>query len=249
MSTGVVFDIKEFAVFDGPGIRTTVFMKGCPLRCQWCHNPEGLSPRPQLMVSTAACVHCGACERVCRHPGNCVACGDCIPVCHLGLRKIAGVEWTAEALAARLNKDACHLMQKYRVHSCTDVTGFGLLGHGLEMAQGSGCTLHLSVTKIPYHKEAEEFAGMGFVPAGAYRNRNFAESSVLVRGKVSRAMQDILYDPQTSGGLLIAVDEKDSEALLRELEEMVPGAQKIGYVTEPEEKPLILENGSEAAFS
>ena len=150
---------------------------------------------------------------------------------------------------ARLNKDACHLMQKYRVHSCTDVTGFGLLGHGLEMAQGSGCTLHLSVTKIPYHKEAEEFAGMGFVPAGAYRNRNFAESSVLVRGKVSRAMQDILYDPQTSGGLLIAVDEKDSEALLRELEEMVPGAQKIGYVTEPEEKPLILENGSEAAFS
>ena len=106
MSTGIVFDIKEFAVFDGPGIRTTVFMKGCPLRCQWCHNPEGLSPRPQLMVSTAACVHCGACERVCRHPGNCVACGDCIPVCHLGLRKIAGVEWTAEALAARLNKDA-----------------------------------------------------------------------------------------------------------------------------------------------
>ena len=106
MSTGIVFDIKEFAVFDGPGIRTTVFMKGCPLRCQWCHNPEGLSPRPQLMVSTAACVHCGACERVCRHPGNCVACGDCIPVCHLGLRKIAGIEWTAEALAARLNKDA-----------------------------------------------------------------------------------------------------------------------------------------------
>lgn len=106
MSTGIVFDIKEFAVFDGPGIRTTVFMKGCPLRCQWCHNPEGLSPKPQLMVSAAACVHCGACERACQHPDHCIACGDCIPACRLGLRKIAGVEWTAEALAARLNKDA-----------------------------------------------------------------------------------------------------------------------------------------------
>ena len=68
---GTVFDIKEFAVFDGPGIRTTVFMKGCPLRCRWCHNPEGLSAVPQLMVSTAACIHCGACERVCRHPDGC----------------------------------------------------------------------------------------------------------------------------------------------------------------------------------
>ena len=62
MEQGTVFDIKEFAVYDGPGVRTTVFMKGCPLRCQWCHNPEGLSPRPQLMVSTASCTHCGACR-------------------------------------------------------------------------------------------------------------------------------------------------------------------------------------------
>lgn len=106
MSTGIVFDIKEFAVFDGPGIRTTVFMKGCPLRCQWCHNPEGLSPKPQLMVSTAACAHCGACLQVCKHPDKCVACGECIPVCRGGFRKIVGTPWTAEDLAARLNKDA-----------------------------------------------------------------------------------------------------------------------------------------------
>ncbi|MBR2572208.1 MAG: glycyl-radical enzyme activating protein [Clostridia bacterium] len=103
---GIVFDIKEFAVFDGPGIRTTVFMKGCPLRCQWCHNPEGLSPRPQLMVSTAACVHCGACRRVCRHPDACIACGECVPVCRGGLRKIVGTRWQAKALAQRLRKDA-----------------------------------------------------------------------------------------------------------------------------------------------
>lgn len=105
--TGVVFDIKEFAVFDGPGIRTTVFMKGCPLRCAWCHNPEGLSPRPQLMVSRAACTKCGACASVCPHPGEaCTACGACIAACRGGYRRIVGETWTADHLAARLKKDA-----------------------------------------------------------------------------------------------------------------------------------------------
>ncbi len=103
--TGTVFDIKEFAVYDGPGIRTTVFMKGCPLRCQWCHNPEGLSPTPQLMVSVAACAHCGACRQVCPHPEGCVACGACVSACRLGLRRIAGRQWTAEDLSERLHKD------------------------------------------------------------------------------------------------------------------------------------------------
>ena len=106
MSTGTVFDIKEFAVFDGPGIRTTVFMKGCPLRCMWCHNPEGLSPKPQLMVSRAACTDCGACRAVCPHPESCMACGACVPVCRGGFRKIVGTVWTAEELAKRLQKDA-----------------------------------------------------------------------------------------------------------------------------------------------
>jgi len=105
--TGTIFDIKEFAVFDGPGIRTTVFMKGCPLRCAWCHNPEGLSPLPQLMVSRAACTNCGACRAACPHPNeSCTACGACIPVCRGGYRKIVGETWTADALAARLQKDA-----------------------------------------------------------------------------------------------------------------------------------------------
>ena len=106
MQAGIVFDIKEFAVFDGPGIRTTVFMKGCPLRCKWCHNPEGLKKEPELMVSRAACVHCGACEAVCKHPDDCVLCGACIPVCRSGFRKIAGEKWTADALAERLSRDS-----------------------------------------------------------------------------------------------------------------------------------------------
>jgi len=103
--TGTVFDIKEFAVYDGPGIRDTVFMKGCPLRCRWCHNPEGLSVHPQLMVSTGACAHCGACERVCRHREGCISCGDCVSACHLGLRRIAGRIWKSDDLAQRLMRD------------------------------------------------------------------------------------------------------------------------------------------------
>ena len=99
--TGVVFDIKEFAVYDGPGIRTTVFLKGCPLRCQWCHNPEGLSPLPQLMVSRAACTHCGACQAACANE-KCTACGKCVPHCRLGLRKIAGQRMEASVLAKKL---------------------------------------------------------------------------------------------------------------------------------------------------
>ncbi len=99
--SGVIFDIKEFAVYDGPGIRTTVFMKGCPLRCQWCHNPEGLSMQPQLMVSRAACVNCGACQRICENE-TCIACGRCIPYCRLGLRKMAGQRTEADALAKKL---------------------------------------------------------------------------------------------------------------------------------------------------
>ena len=137
----------------------------------------------------------------------------------------------------RLNRDASRAMLRYRVHACTDVTGFGLMGHGCEMAQGSGCALHIQVGKVPFHPEALELADMGLVPAGAYRNRDFAEGATEVRGAVSRAMQDILYDPQTSGGLLIAVDARDGEALKAE----IPGAAVIGHVTEAEKKALILE--------
>ena len=105
MIKGIVFDIKELAVFDGPGIRTTVFLKGCPLRCRWCHKPEGLSPAPQLMVSLGSCTHCGRCDSVCPSPGHCTACGTCVPVCPLHLRRIAGTPWAAEDLAARLLRD------------------------------------------------------------------------------------------------------------------------------------------------
>ncbi len=100
----MIFDIKEFAVYDGPGVRTTVFMKGCPLRCKWCHNPEGLEKKRQLMVSTAACKHCGACKTVCEHE-TCVACGNCISMCKGGLRRLCGEEIAPEELAKRISRD------------------------------------------------------------------------------------------------------------------------------------------------
>lgn len=106
---GTVFDIKQLAVFDGPGPRTTVFLKGCPLRCEWCHNPEGLSVEPQLMVSLNSCRHCGQCAAVCPSPGNCIACGRCTKVCPDNLRKICGVRYTPEELAALLLKDKDYL--------------------------------------------------------------------------------------------------------------------------------------------
>ena len=145
------------------------------------------------------------------------------------------------AQMATLNKTARDVMVQFPVHSCTDVTGFALLGHSYEMAQGSNCTIHLQADKVPYHPEALELASMGLVPAGAYRNREYAQSGVAVRGKVSRAMEDILYDPQTSGGLLFALPAQEAEACLAMLKQAIPQAAIVGYVTEQEDYSIILE--------
>ena len=133
-------------------------------------------------------------------------------------------------LMTTLNKSARDVMVRHRVHACTDVTGFGLLGHGFEMAQGSDVELHISVESVDLLPEALEFARMGVLPAGMYRNRTFAEPAVDA-GTVETAVQDLLFDPQTSGGLLMAVAPEDADALLAELAPVVPSAQRIGTVS------------------
>lgn len=142
---------------------------------------------------------------------------------------------------ATLNKYACAVLKKYSVHACTDVTGFSLMGHGLEMAQGSGVSLHIRTDEIPYHQEALEMAAMGFVPAGAYRNREFAQASVKKADSISLALEDICYDPQTSGGLLCALPREEAEACLRELGEAAPAAKIIGCAAEKAEYAIYLE--------
>ena len=134
-------------------------------------------------------------------------------------------------LMTTLNKGARDVMVKYKVHACTDVTGFGLLGHTYEMAQGSDVEITLDVDAIDFIPEALEFAKSGILPAGMYRNRNFAEPGVEL-GEIELAKQDLLFDPQTAGGLLMSVAPEDADALYEELKKNVPSAQRIGTVAE-----------------
>ena len=105
---GTVFDIKEMAVHDGPGSRVTVFLKGCPLRCLWCHNPEGLSAKPQLMVKENLCVHCGLCKKGCAH-AECQPFARCLHACPKGLVSVSGKLMSSDELAEKLNSYASFL--------------------------------------------------------------------------------------------------------------------------------------------
>jgi pyruvate formate lyase activating enzyme len=115
---GIVFDVKKFSIHDGPGIRTTVFFKGCPLRCWWCHNPESQAPEPELVFRAGRCIGCRACEAVCVQSAiswdgdaistdreNCTLCGDCVEVCYAEAREIAGREMTVAQVMAEIEQD------------------------------------------------------------------------------------------------------------------------------------------------
>ena len=145
-------------------------------------------------------------------------------------------------LMARLNQKPAEIMSRYKVHACTDITGFGLLGHLAEMVLDSGCAIRLQSDQIPIIPEAREYAQMGFIPAGAYRNREFRAGMTVFGLSVDRFLQDLLFDPQTSGGLLISVSEEDSADLLRELKTGgVHDAVIIGDVTSTSEEKVFVE--------
>ncbi len=116
--SGMVFDIKRFAVHDGPGIRTTVFLKGCLLSCSWCHNPEGISKKPVLLFSESLCIGCQHCLKACEHNvhifkdnrhllqrENCIACGKCAQVCPTQALEISGREMTVEEVISEVERD------------------------------------------------------------------------------------------------------------------------------------------------
>lgn len=136
---------------------------------------------------------------------------------------------TALEQMTKLNKKARDIMIRHKVHACTDVTGFGLMGHLLEMVQGSGKGAEIYTENIAFVRGAEELAEMGILPEGLYRNRNFAEEYV-DGGNTELKIQDMFYDPQTSGGLLIAAPE--NSGLFEELQLAVPEARIIGKITE-----------------
>lgn len=102
---GTIFDIKEMAVHDGPGIRTTVFFKGCPLRCRWCHNPEGLSSKPQLMYKSVRCIDCKSCQKECNHD-ECKPFGRCIYACPENCLEITGRDISVNDLVKELKASA-----------------------------------------------------------------------------------------------------------------------------------------------
>jgi selenide,water dikinase len=141
-------------------------------------------------------------------------------------------------LMASLNRNAAGIMSNFNISACTDVTGFGLLGHLAEMVCGSNMSVRVFSEQVPVIAEALELASLGLIPAGAYKNREFRESMIDFAETVERSRQDILVDPQTSGGLLISVDGHQSGELVATLKDAGIGdAAAIGEILSgPEEK-------------
>ena len=157
-----------------------------------------------------------------------------------GSRKTLVIQSEKLPIMAKLNKYAAEIASKYTIHSCTDVTGFSLAGHSLEMAKGSRKTLVIQSEKLPIIEGVEEYAQMGLIPEGAYRNRDFAGDEV--RSEIKELwMEDLVFDPQTSGGLLLAVPAEEADALAEEFAGMDIFGGVIGYVTELQDKAVVFE--------
>ena len=149
---------------------------------------------------------------------------------------------TVTRLMVTLNRDAAEVMKNYPVHACTDITGFGLLGHLAEMVEDSRLGVRIPAESIPILPETLDYAGKGLVPGGTYKNREFREHMVDFSSSIDRLVRDVLFDPQTSGGLLISVGSDSADALLAQLKQKgMDEANIIGKVlTEPKERILVI---------
>ena len=142
-------------------------------------------------------------------------------------------------LMASLNQDAARIMLNFNISACTDVTGFGLLGHLAEMVCGSSTSARVFSKQVPVIAEALEFAAMGLIPAGAYKNREFRDPMTTFAEKVKRSLQDVLFDPQTSGGLLISVSRHQAGDLVSALKDAGIGdAAVVGEVLKDAEEKI-----------
>ena len=147
----------------------------------------------------------------------------------------------AQTVMASLNQKGKRVVEKYNVSACTDITGFGLLGHCVEMASASEVTFELNVKDIAYLADAIDYAKMGLVPAGAYKNRGYSIKKVDT-GSVEECYLDLLYDPQTSGGLLISVSPEEYDAMMRDFKaaNMDTTVSVIGKVSPKSDKLIRL---------
>lgn len=147
----------------------------------------------------------------------------------------------AQTVMASLNKLGKQVVEKYDVSACTDITGFGLLGHCVEMASASEVTFEINVRDVAYFEDAIDYAKMGLVPAGAYKNRGYSIDQVET-GSIQEHYLDLLYDPQTSGGLLISVSSENLSDMLRDFEmaHMDTTVSVIGKVAEKSDKLIRL---------
>ena len=136
-----------------------------------------------------------------------------------------------------LNNMACRAMLETDAHACTDITGFGLLGHAREMAEASGVTLVIEAGTVPLLPGAYAYAAAGAIPGGLRNNMDFAGCAVSKRGEIDAALELLLYDPQTSGGLLIAMPEGD----VSKMQALYPPARRIGRVAARRQTGLELE--------
>lgn len=141
-----------------------------------------------------------------------------------------------------LNRDAAEVMGRFSVSACTDVTGFGFLGHLAEMIEGTGKRVIVSTVSVPRLEGAYDFAAMGLVPAGAHKNRNHRQAQVEMAADFDPVLRDILFDPQTSGGLLIGVSLVEANDLLRELHSIgVKDAAIVGQVEKADKAVIELQ--------
>jgi selenide, water dikinase len=136
----------------------------------------------------------------------------------------------AAGVMSQLNKYAAEIIKEFNVNACTDVTGFGLAGHMLEMAKAGLKRITLFSDKVPIIEGVAEFAKMGIVPAGAHKNREFCKNNVKIDSNIEKAVQDIFFDPQTSGGLMVSMDKKHAETCVEKLQNKGIDAAIIGEV-------------------